>query len=133
MKDTALLEYGRGTAQHGRGTAGTQHCMSEVALNQHLRNHTAFPSDLCSRRFMLNSDSKGHIHTYIGDRGNILLLVMCIRRLLHFKRPSRSICAIVLGNGPFFVICARNNLHESDLKIHPHTHTEEHPFSRDRC
>jgi hypothetical protein len=130
-KDTALLECGRGAAQHvwisatwhGRGTAWTQHCMCELALNRHLRNRTAFTSDLCNRRFMLNSDCNGHVHTYIGERGNIILLVMCIRRLSHFKLPSSSICAIILGNGPFYVICVRNNLHESELKRHLRIHT----------
>jgi len=107
--------------------------MCELALNQHLRNRTAFTSDLCNRRFMLNSGCNGHIHTYAGGQGNILLLVMCVRRLSHFKLPSSSICAIILGNGPFYVICVRNNLHESELKRHLRIHTGEHPFSRDLC
>jgi len=46
-----------------------------------------FTSDLCNKRFVLNSDFNGYIHTYIGEWGNILLFVLCIRRLSLFKLP----------------------------------------------
>jgi hypothetical protein len=75
--------------------------MCELALNQHLHDHMVeypFTSDLCNERFMLNSDCNGHIHTYIGELGNILTLLMCISRLSHFKLPISSTYAIVLGN-----------------------------------